>query len=117
MKPFQWQFSTADVTRRKQWYWKHIDTVADIEERSSAFMDYGAAVADAIRHGFLPSRDNWVVHTPTGTTEYVIGLPPKEYRAVAESPSRERPKSTQPADRARVAVSGRPPAGTSLPRR
>ena len=86
MNPFQWHFSTADVTRRKQWYWMRTDTPGS-EKQSSAFPDYGTAVADAIKHGFLPSRDSWAVHTHSGTTEYVNGRPAKEYRAVvAKSP-------------------------------
>jgi hypothetical protein len=65
-----WQFMEATDASGGTWAWRVVATATGIETSSHPHPNYGAAVTDAIRHGFVPGSDQWVVVTPAGITRF-----------------------------------------------
>jgi hypothetical protein len=56
-----WRFVEHALPGR--WTWRLVELDKTIEKKSAEFRSYGDAVGDAIRHGFRPSEDDWVVES------------------------------------------------------
>jgi len=66
-----WQFMEAAEGGPVSWTWRVVGASGNLEAISAEpHQNYGSAVTDAIRHGFLPSSDRWVVITSAGTTRF-----------------------------------------------
>jgi hypothetical protein len=52
------------------WTWRVLGPAGNLEATSEPHMNYGAAVTNAIQHGFLPSSDHWAVITRAGVTRF-----------------------------------------------
>lgn len=66
-----WQFmEVTDGGGERTWTWRAVGTSTGIETAAHPHPNYGAAVMDAIKHGFLPSIDRWVVTTAAGVTRF-----------------------------------------------
>ena len=67
------------------WLWRALNVDGTIERQSEEFSDFGRAVHDAIRKGFSPSDNHWIVETRHDVTHYESGKPvvsvPKRDRA------------------------------------
>ena len=64
--PVLWKFVEEG---HRQWVWHRLnDHFGEPIEISVSFPDYGAAVWDAIRRGFSPKRQSWVVTSRGGGT-------------------------------------------------
>jgi len=61
-----WQFMEAKDGGPAIWTWRVLGASGNLEATSEPHRNYGTAVTDAIRHGFLPSSDHWVVITSAG---------------------------------------------------
>jgi hypothetical protein len=65
-----WQFMEVVDGGPSTWTWRVLGPSGNLETTSEPHRNYGAAVTDAIRHGFLPSNDHWVVITSAGVTRF-----------------------------------------------
>jgi hypothetical protein len=65
-----WQFMETRDPGSAAWTWRVVGTSTGIETAAHPHPNYGAAVTDAIRHGFVPGNDQWVVVTPAGITRF-----------------------------------------------
>jgi hypothetical protein len=70
-----WQFIEDQEHRAIYWTWRTMRGDRTIETQSPRFKSYGATVADAIRHGFQPRRQHWIVITAHGITHFRPGEP------------------------------------------
>lgn len=90
-----WQFVQVENGAAGAWTWRVVATSTGIETASHPHSNYGAAVMDAIRHGFQPGTDQWVVVTQAGTTRFEpSGTAPEREKA-------ERAQSSRPAAEAK----------------
>ena len=62
-----WQFMEASGGT---WTWRVIGSAGGAESISAPLPNYGATVSDAIKHGFQPSTDQWVVVAAAGVTRF-----------------------------------------------
>lgn len=58
------------------WTWRLLGADECIEQQGSESMPYGAAVTDAIRCGFRPTEEHWIVDTPREVTHHERGKKP-----------------------------------------
>jgi hypothetical protein len=65
-----WQFMEVADGSAGIWTWRVLGPGGNLEGTSEPHRNYGAAVTDAIRHGFLPSNDHWAVITSAGVTRF-----------------------------------------------
>src|SRR5688572_9840697 len=72
--PQRWIFTEAPD--RDGWSWRTITPDGGIARVSRCFSDYGTMVSDAIRQGFKPALEHWVVISLHGTTRVEPGMPP-----------------------------------------
>ena len=75
-----------------------------IERISGEFGDYGAAVLDALKNGFQPASDHWIVEGALTTTHFERGgravVVPSEPRSDAKPPlPPSRPLKPRPSER------------------
>ncbi len=93
--PVNWAFILHD---ENQWIWRQLRIDGSIELHSSSqFPGFGVAVVDAIKHGFSPKEQHWVMTNKTGTTHFHPGnkpifIPP-DFRSVR---ARARGKASAP---------------------
>jgi hypothetical protein len=65
-----WQFMEATDASGGMWTWRLIGSAGGVESTSAPLPSYGVTVTDAIRHGFQPSTDKWVVVAAAGVTRF-----------------------------------------------
>jgi hypothetical protein len=65
-----WHFMEATAASGGTWTWRLIGASGGTESTSVPLPNYGATVTDAIRHGFQPSTDKWVVVAAAGVTRF-----------------------------------------------
>jgi hypothetical protein len=111
--PQRWIFTEAPG--RDGWSWRAISPVDGIDRDSKGFPDYGAMVHDAIKQGFQPSLEHWVVVSAHGTTHFEPGVPP------THAPTATLPDTPQPPEfdrRRKAAIERRDleEAGSETPR-
>src|SRR5688572_32003188 len=70
----RWIFTEAPG--RDGWSWRITSPDEGIDRSSKGFPDYGAMVHDALKQGFHPSLEHWVVISAHGTTHFEPGMPP-----------------------------------------
>jgi len=63
----RWEFVRASAD---SWQWNHFDADGSVESASEPQSGFGPALGDAVRHGFNPSRDYWVVIDEMSITWY-----------------------------------------------
>ena len=68
--PIQWQFVEISDGKGRQWLWRRLVISGEIAATSQTFEDFGAAIHDAIAHGFKPSHERWVTLYMTGVTYF-----------------------------------------------
>ena len=90
-KPVNWAF--INHGEESEWTWRQLSFDGSIAHISSPLQDFGAAVSDAIKHGFRPKEHHWVVTNRTGTTHFhpgsmPISIPPD--RTVVKPPNGRR---------------------------
>jgi hypothetical protein len=71
--PARWVF--VEGPKQNEWTWRTIAPDGIVERVSHSFTDYGAVMLDAIKQGFRPRREHWVVITPHGTTHFKPNQP------------------------------------------
>ena len=71
----RWEFK-----RRKDqpmlWTWSLLGADGYVERQSGDFEHYGVALQDAIRNGFRPTEDHWVVDAAHEVTHHEHGQKP-----------------------------------------
>ncbi len=77
-----WQFMEVADGGPGVWTWRVLGPAGNLEATSEPQRNYGAAVTDAIKHGFLPSNDHWVVITPAGVTRFEPTASTRERRGL-----------------------------------
>ena len=69
----RWCFKEHEVPEH-YWTWSVIATDGSVARTSQQhFADYGAAVCEAIRNGFRPTEDEWVVESLKSNTYFSRG--------------------------------------------
>ena len=71
----RWQFIEDREGDGPFWTWRVLLVDGTIENQSQRFKTYGAAVGDAIRNGFKPSQQHWIVVTQRTATHFRPGEP------------------------------------------
>jgi hypothetical protein len=69
----RWWFKEQRQPKRSRWTWRRMSVDGSIERISCEFGDYGAAVLDALRNGFQPVSDHWIVEGALTTTHFERG--------------------------------------------
>jgi hypothetical protein len=72
-----WQFVCHD-DGAEAWTWRRAGSDGLLEASSEPMQNYGKAVLDAIKHGFMPKVDSWTVHLAKGSMHYPPRLGPSE---------------------------------------
>jgi hypothetical protein len=99
----RWHFVESDAGDSPQWAWRIVRADGTIDSQSHPFKTYGMAVIDAIKKGFQPRREPWIVATRHTITHYHPGRPPMTVPVTDEA--------STPA-----ALKSKLEKGTSLPR-
>lgn len=69
----RWQFFETRGNGQPGWSWRRIvEGKAEITSASS-FRDFGAAMRDAMAHGFQPKSDSWSSITSDGVMHFHAG--------------------------------------------
>ena len=71
----RWVFKQLE-DQPKLWTWRLLAADDCIQQQARDFEHYGAAVNDAIRNGFRPEEDNWIVDAARETTHHEHGRKP-----------------------------------------
>jgi hypothetical protein len=71
------------------WTWRLAGPSSGVETSPHSYPNYGAAVMDAIKHGFQPSADHWTVITSAGITRFEPSGTTAEDRALEHAHARE----------------------------
>jgi hypothetical protein len=58
------------------WTWRLLGAGSCIRQQAGEFEDYGAAVTDAVRNGFHPDEDHWIVETAREAVHHEHGRKP-----------------------------------------
>jgi hypothetical protein len=66
----RWQFTEKDSGDDVSWTWRALHPDGSLRTSSGAFPSYGAAVHDAICHGFMPSEHDWSVASGRSVINY-----------------------------------------------
>ena len=69
----RWWFTEYAKQMPVRWTWRVLNGDGTIDQQSSEFDSYGAAVRDALGNGFRPSRDHWAVETTVAVTHFERG--------------------------------------------
>src|SRR5687767_1409394 len=69
----RWCFKEHGV-RKRYWTWSVLAMDGSVARTSKQhFADYGAAVSEAIRNGFRPTEDEWVIESGRSNAYYRRG--------------------------------------------
>ena len=69
----RWWFTEYATPRPPRWGWRTLAVDGSIERQSGEFENYGAAVHDAIVHGFRPDEDHWAIESTHLITHFLHG--------------------------------------------
>jgi hypothetical protein len=118
----RWYFAEHDKQLRARWIWRVCRADAVVEQTSGSFETYGAAVVDAVRNGFRPHEDRWIVESTHAVVRFGRGsravstlkpgkpLPREISRRGAQLPANRRSKDALPeghAEPERLSVAAR----------
>src|SRR5215813_6594415 len=117
MAAAHWQFVLERAGAAKSWTWRQMRVDGAIERISESCPYFGRAVMSAVRNGFQPKRDSWVIIAGETCTHFAPGqLPasiPPDAPDVPTSPKAVRPKRTKERRSAADGVTASPVAGGS----
>jgi hypothetical protein len=85
----RWHFTRESGDR---WQWQRITPDGSVENASDPQNGIGPAMSHAVRHGFNPSRDHWIISDNVSTTHYRPGAAPTNHCA----PRHERHRNALP---------------------
>jgi hypothetical protein len=88
-----WVFVGSRANTRDRWHWRELLADGTIVRCSEEFSDYGKTVHSAIRDGFDPARENWLIKAGDFTTFYGPAS------RASGNPARRRPSSATPCAR------------------
>src|SRR5688572_17428804 len=72
----RWQFVEGYEGNATYWSWRTVKGDGSIESQSESFSTYGQAVSEAIKNGFQPRLQHWVVATRHTITHFRPGQAP-----------------------------------------
>jgi hypothetical protein len=72
----RWQFVEGYEGNATHWSWRTVKGDGTIESQSQPFSTYGQAVSEAIKNGFQPRLQHWVVATRHTITHFRPGQAP-----------------------------------------
>jgi len=76
MPAARWHFVMHRDSKGAAWTWRRVHVDGSIERTSEPHTDYGRAVNDAVRNGFQPDRDSWVLVAGEACTHFGPGQKP-----------------------------------------
>ena len=71
-----WQFVLNQEPMSEFWTWRRMRFDGTIEQMSDPHPDFGGIIVNAVRNGFLPKEDSWVVIAGDRHTHFAPGQPP-----------------------------------------
>jgi hypothetical protein len=74
-KPVAWELICHNGDNHA-WTWRRLGVDGSIEQTSAPLGDFGAAVGDALKHGFSPKTQHWIVKSKDWTTHFHPGDTP-----------------------------------------
>jgi hypothetical protein len=80
----RWHFVEGYEGDFTYWSWRVLNPDGTVESQSQSFSTYGAAVNEAIRNGFQPRQQHWIVATRHAITNFRPGKPPLTVPVVGE---------------------------------
>ena len=83
----QWQFVEGYDYESTYWSWRSMSADGTIEYQSPSFASYGLAVDAAIKRGFRPREQHWVVVTRHSLVHFRPGEPALTVPIVDPEPS------------------------------
>jgi hypothetical protein len=72
----RWQFMEGYEGDSSHWSWRVVSADGSLENQSPPFSTYGLAVSDALKRGFQPRQQHWIVMTRHTVTHFRPGQPP-----------------------------------------
>ena len=72
----RWHFVEGYEGEATYWSWRTVNGDGTIETQSASFSTYGQAVSEAIKNGFQPRLQHWVVATRHTVTHFRPGQAP-----------------------------------------
>jgi len=72
----RWQFVEGYEGDTTHWSWRVVKADGTIESQSEQFSTYGHAVSEAIKNGFQPRQQHWIVATRHTVTHFRPGQAP-----------------------------------------
>src|SRR5262245_15903205 len=70
----RWCFHEGRTSRPNKWTWRILRVDGTIERISEQdFKEYGAVVLDAIRNGFRPKQDHWIIESTSSVVHFRHG--------------------------------------------
>ena len=72
----RWQFVESYEENTTHWSWRTVRGDGTIESQSEQFSTYGQAVSEAIKKGFQPRQQHWLVATRHTVTHFRPGQGP-----------------------------------------
>jgi hypothetical protein len=73
--PVSWEL-VCHIDEGHSWTWRRLKIDGSIELTSSPLSDFGTAVGDALKHGFRPKEQHWVVKSKNWTSHFHPGDTP-----------------------------------------
>ncbi len=78
----QWQFIRDRV--HDTWSWRSMRMDGTTDRMSASFTEFGKTVSDAVRNGFNPSGQHWVIADREWATHFEPGADPVTMRRDAD---------------------------------
>jgi hypothetical protein len=70
LMPTRWWFKESIAVYPSRWTWRTLNVDGSVDQQSAEFGSYGAAVQDALTHGFHPSDDDWAIESARLTSHF-----------------------------------------------
>src|SRR5436190_21698212 len=67
----RWEFVRS--ANGHQWQWRHVASDGAVQKISVSFDGFGKAITNAIRNGFHPAREHWVIVDERWCTHFEPG--------------------------------------------
>lgn len=92
----RWCFTEHEKRPPVWWSWRAYSAEGAVEHVSDGFKTYGAAVVDAIRNGFRPSDDHWIVETAQAVVHFAHGRHAVSISMPGKAPARRTSNAAVP---------------------
>ena len=96
-KPRIWRFVRHHDGTERRWLWQLFGPDGTLTRTSQVHESYGKALADALGHGFKPTKERYSIDLPHGRVHFPPGRDPEfevpERRSGARTVAQPRPQA------------------------